>query len=247
MRKSRNVIVLSVLFLFLGSYVLLAQDSQHATDLLFEEKTFDFGEIKEADGPVHHEFSVRNVGKQPLAISRINGSCGCMKFEYPKEPIRPGERRKIKLIYDPAYRQGFFNKRFVVMTSGNNDYTYAWVKGTVIPCKHPVQEKYAYDYGEDLWMNFKVMLFGSMAIGDEKSMTLKFTNDGPKNMHLTFTIVGGNTDIRFTNPGLLKPDEESEMVVTYRYSGKFPLETKLFPVVNGKRLALPLTITCFQK
>lgn len=237
-----KITVSSVLFLLFSSFPLLAQEPRASKILQFEERVFDFGEIEEQDGIVSHEFTFRNTGTEMVYINGMSTGCGCVQYEFPKEPVRPGASGKVKVSYDPAYRPGFFSKEVVVLSNGNTNYNRIWVKGTVIPCRHPVEENYPYDYGSGLWMNFKVMLFGTMDEGDTKMMNLQFANDTDKDMRLFFVVIGGNTDIKFTSPQTLKAGGEGVMPVTYHYSGRFPAITRVYPVINGTPSATPLTV-----
>ena len=52
---------------------------------------------------------------------------------------------------------------------------------------------------------------------------------------------------RFSDPLLprqVKAREEGVMPVEYQYSGSFPTETRVYPVINGRALMKPLKITC---
>jgi len=46
------------------------------TSISYPETEFDFGEIEEGE-KVTHEFKFKNTGKEPLVISKAQGSCGC--------------------------------------------------------------------------------------------------------------------------------------------------------------------------
>lgn len=221
---------------------ILPQEPQFSEELQFEERTFNFGEIKEEDGIVSHIFKFRNRGKKALHISSISVGCGCVQYEFPKEPIAPGAMGEVKVSYNPAYRPGFFSKEIVVLSNNNSFYSRIWIKGTVIPGRHPVEENYPYNYGNGLWMNFKVMAFGRMEKGSKKVMKLKFANDTDKDMQLFFVVVGGNTDIKFTSPHLLKAHEEGVMPIAYEYTGNYSAVTKVYPVINGKPTSTPLII-----
>lgn len=237
--------VLSVFF-FLFSIFVYAQEPELSRNIQFKERVFDFGEIKEEDGIVFHEFVFENIGSGIVHINGISTGCGCVQYEFPKEPIRPGASGKVRVGYNPAYRPGFFSKEVVVLSNNNANYNRIWVKGTVLPCKHPVSENYPYEYGEGLWMGFEVMSFGTIGKGKEKTMKLEFANDTDKDMQLMFVVVGGNTDIKFTGSRTLKAREEAVMPVTYQYSGKFPAETRIYVVVDGKVLTKPLKVTCVK-
>ena len=78
-------------------------------------------------------------------------------------------------------------------------------------------------------------------------MKLKYANDTDKDMQLMFVVVGGNTDIKFISPHLVKPHEEGIMPITYQNSGQFDAETNIYPVVNGKVLAKPLKVTYIKR
>lgn len=54
-------------------------------------------------------FALTNTGNTLLVVQDIVTSCGCTKVEYSKEPVRPGETRKVKVIYE-AEESGYFNK-----------------------------------------------------------------------------------------------------------------------------------------
>lgn len=211
--------------------------------LVFDDAVYDFGVVDEAKGMVSHRFEFVNRGDVPLVISRVNSSCGCATADFTRKPVRSGEKGYVEVTFDPAYRSGFFNKRVAVLTENGKCYSHVWIKGVVKPCVHPIEERYAYCYGADLWMNFKVMPFGTIALNEAKSMILKLANNSKLPMCLTFEMDVENPDISFDNPGRLAPGEEYEMMVVCRNSGRYGAVTKLYPLVNGNRLEQPLTIT----
>lgn len=107
----------------------------------FEVTTHDFGNIREADGPVSYDFEFSNTGDEPLVIISANASCGCTKPEVPKKPVAPGKSSKIKITYLPTGRPGEFNKTVRVRTNANRPYKQINLKitGVVIP-SNDVQE-----------------------------------------------------------------------------------------------------------
>ena len=224
-----------ILICCINLYLVASYAQTLSDELVFEERVFDFGEIKEENGLVSHEFEFKNVSQKVISINGVTSGCGCVQFEFPKEPLRPNATGKVKVTYNPAYRPGFFSKEVVVLSNNNANYNRIWVKGTVIPCKHPVSENYPYEYGSGLWMNFEVMAFGTIGKGGTKTMKLKYVND---------VVIGGNTDLKFTSPCQVKAREEGVMPVEYQYSGSFPTETRVYPVINGRALMKPLKITC---
>lgn len=217
-----------------------------STTLVSTEKVFNFGEIKEKEGKVSHSFIFQNRGKSPIAFENVATRCGCVEFEYSKEPIKPGESRKLTVTYNPAYRPGFFSKEIVVLSNNRQNYMRIWIKGDVISCEHPIEENYPYDFGNGLWMNLKVIAFGTMKNGMAKTMKLRYANTTEKDIKLNFVVVGGNTDVKFTSPGWVKAKKQGEMLVTYQCSENLSSvkETHVYPIINQRALSQPILVTC---
>lgn len=220
-----------------------------STVFVSTERVFDFGQIEEKDGKVSHTFIFQNKGETRVAMENVATGCSCVEFEYSKEPVNPGESRELTVTYNPAYRPGFFSKEIVVLSNNRQNYTRIWIKGSVIPEQHPIEENYPYNFGSGLWMNLKVLAFGTMRKGDTKTVKLKYGNDTDKEINLTFVVIGGNTDIKFTSPRLVKAHEQGEMLVTYQCSENFSgmKRTHVYPVINNRALSLPLVVTCVEK
>ena len=71
--------------------------AQEPSPLRFSETEWDFGTIREEDGPVTHVFNFTNNGIVPIAIDRVNASCGCTSPQYPRSLVEPGGRAEIKV------------------------------------------------------------------------------------------------------------------------------------------------------
>lgn len=86
------------------------------TTLKFNEKSYDFGTIKQ-DTKNEHIFNFTNTGDNPLIISSAKGSCGCTVPQYPTEPIAPGEKGEIKVVFSSGKKKG--NQRKTVTLNAN--------------------------------------------------------------------------------------------------------------------------------
>ncbi|RYY33547.1 MAG: DUF1573 domain-containing protein [Sphingobacteriaceae bacterium] len=86
-----------------------AVDSASAPVIEFAVQTYDFGKIKEGD-KVNFDYEFTNTGKSPLVISNAMASCGCTVPEWPKTPVKPGEKGKIKVTFDSANKTGLQDK-----------------------------------------------------------------------------------------------------------------------------------------
>lgn len=132
----KKVTFFTFLILTTLSLTLLAQPK-----IELVETTYDFGQVKEEDGPIMHEFEFVNVGDAPLIISHVKASCGCTTPNWTKDPVAPGERGYVRAQYNPMNRPGNFSKSLRINTNGQPPVTYAYIKGSVIPRVKTIEEK----------------------------------------------------------------------------------------------------------
>jgi opacity protein-like surface antigen len=107
----------------------------NAPEITFESETIDYGTIDYASNGVR-EFKFTNTGKTPLIISGAAGSCGCTTPEWPREEIKPGETRVIKVKYD-TNRVGSFEKNITVTSNAKTPNKVLRIKGMVNPNPNP--------------------------------------------------------------------------------------------------------------
>ena len=96
----------------------------------FENQVIDYGEIAmNSDG--NRVFKFTNVGKSPLIISNVKGSCGCTVPTKPEEPIMPGDSGEIKVKY-ATNRVGPFSKTVTITSNAYEPTVVLRVKGRVL-------------------------------------------------------------------------------------------------------------------
>lgn len=79
--------------------------------LVFDEPTYDFGDVERRGGDLVREFVFRNEGSAPLVLLRVLTSCSCIKASYSKRPVPPGGREVVRITYEPHKSEpGVFNK-----------------------------------------------------------------------------------------------------------------------------------------
>lgn len=101
--------------------------------ITFTEKSHNFGIIKEDGGPVSYEFQFVNDGDGNLIVYEATAQCGCTKPEYPKSPVAPGKKGKIKVTYNPIGRPGPFEKTVTVKTNAKGGKARLKISGNVTP------------------------------------------------------------------------------------------------------------------
>ena len=128
--------VLTLLFIGLLAQGVLGQTKEEILKdftgpvFEFETEVIDYGEI-EANSDGNRVFNFKNVGKSPLIISQVKGSCGCTVPTKPEEPIMPGETGEIKVKY-ATNRIGPFSKTVTITSNAYEDTKVLRIKGRVL-------------------------------------------------------------------------------------------------------------------
>ena len=78
----------------------------------------DFGKISEGE-KISFTFPYTNSGKGGLIINSASASCGCTVPSYSKEPLLPGEKGKIEILFDSNGRLGVQHKTIAIRTNGS--------------------------------------------------------------------------------------------------------------------------------
>ena len=125
--------ILFVFELFLLTAGIASAQEKSAVIVVEGDVTFDFGDIKEADGPVTHVFKIKNTGEVPLVVTKVVASCGCTSPDWTKEPIAPGKNGEIKVTFDPTGRPNTFAKTISIYSNGKTGSYLLTIKGNVIP------------------------------------------------------------------------------------------------------------------
>lgn len=121
------------LLIIIGSG-LKAQDTKKikGPKIVFETEIMDYGVIPHnSDGK--RDFHFTNMGDEPLLISHVWSSCGCLVARWPKQVIAPGEKGIINAHY-ATERVGKFEKTLTVECNDPNRPSIALrIKGQVQP------------------------------------------------------------------------------------------------------------------
>ncbi len=93
---------------------------------------YDFGTIREIDGPKTGAVTFVNKGKEATIINSVRPSCGCTGASYTDGLIEPGDTATVTFTYNPVGRPGRFEKTVKVYTGEANDLMTIRISGTVI-------------------------------------------------------------------------------------------------------------------
>lgn len=222
---------IGILILFFS--ISLLSFSQKAA-IKFEKLSHDFGKITEEGGNATYVFSFTNVGNSPLVISNVQASCGCTTPTWTKEPIEPGKKGSITVIYNPLGRPGAFTKSITVHSNAMDEQVVLMIKGDVTPkgTEIPVSIK-----AGDLRLKTKTIQLNNIDKNKSQTRELEVENIGKENLkvitenlpaHLTATVL----------PQVLKPNESGKIIITFNASKAIqwgPSADDIYIVINGQR------------
>ena len=83
-------IILATILAVVGLFVFATEAKE--AEIKFEKTSHNFGTFSESNSKVTCTFKFTNIGDNLLVIHQAIASCGCTVPQYPKEPIKPGER-----------------------------------------------------------------------------------------------------------------------------------------------------------
>ncbi|MDH5367449.1 MAG: DUF1573 domain-containing protein [Cyclobacteriaceae bacterium] len=130
-----------VAFIF-GTFVVFGAWAQEATTvepakgpiISFEEATFDFGDITQGD-KVEHVFNFENTGIEPLIITNVQTTCGCTAPEWPRDPVIPGQKSSIKVVFNSTGKSGRQNKVITILSNSASPSNQITITTNVLPKK----------------------------------------------------------------------------------------------------------------
>jgi len=98
----------------------------------FDKTEHDFGTIDEGD-KVETVFTFTNNGEADLLITGAKGSCGCTVPDYPKTPVKPGEKGTMKVSFSSIGKKGMQNKTVTISANTKSGTEQLTIKADVIP------------------------------------------------------------------------------------------------------------------
>src|SRR5690242_20400174 len=97
----KKYLFLIVVFALAGNAFAQHASSTSGPVVTFEKATHDFGDINQGD-KVEQTFKFTNTGTEPLLITNVNVQCGCTTPSWPREPIAPGAKGEIVVVFNSA-------------------------------------------------------------------------------------------------------------------------------------------------
>ncbi|MDO4190467.1 MAG: DUF1573 domain-containing protein [Bacteroidales bacterium] len=238
-----------IMLMTMATLFSLALVAQNAVSVQFDEKSHDFGTLKEEQGKATTVFTFVNTSSIPVSLKNVRASCGCTTPNWSKAPVAPGAKGEITVTYNTTGRPGSFSKSITV-TVGTDDETITEslrITGKVTPRPKTPEETYPHKYGE-LRAREDVVDYGSMFKGNSQERAWEIYNTTGKAHTITFTNVPAHITV-VTPKVTAKPNEASKVVFKYnsaKSKNYYKISDKITVLVDGKA-AGTLTISATLK
>ena len=214
----------------------------------FDKTVHDFGDISVNDGPVTCTFTVKNIGKDPIAIYEVVTSCGCTDAQWTREPIQPGKTGTITGTYKNEDGPVPFDKTLTVYIAGVGKPVILRMRGLVHEKKKPLSELFgAVKLGSMglKSLNYKV---SNVLQGESSSDEVKIANLGKQPMKVAFTDVSPNLTVEVV-PATVPAGETAALRFSVKADpalwGKHVYSAT--PVINGAKASKPITVTALTR
>lgn len=228
------------MFMLLTFCALNAEAQRSA--LKFDAEEWNFGPIREADGPVTHEFRFVNSGAGPVAIVGAAASCGCTVPRFSREPVMPGGTGTVGVTFDPANRTGAFRKSVTLYTSEARNSVSLYIEGTIEPRERSDEERYPIAAADGVRFDTNYHAFGYVRHGRTLQGAVSCINTSHAPVRLRVVPRTQSGFLTIDAPDRLAPREQA--AVNFRYaipaaSGRYgALCDELLVEVNGKPAAV---------
>lgn len=215
----------------------LAVVAQNKVSVQFDEKSHDFGTLKEEQGKATTVFTFVNTSSIPVSLKNVRASCGCTTPNWSKAPVSPGAKGEITVTYNTTGRPGSFSKS-VTVTVGTDDETITEslrITGKVTPRPKTPEETYPFKYGE-IRAREDMVDFGSMFKNGVQERGWELFNTTGKVHTITFTNIPSH--ITITTPKVIaKPNEAAKVNFKYNSSKSknyYVTTDKITVLIDGK-------------
>ncbi|MGM9742053.1 MAG: DUF1573 domain-containing protein [Candidatus Cryptobacteroides sp.] len=212
----------------------------------FDRTVWDFGEVKQDQGPLTCSFNVKNLSGDPIVIYNVVSSCGCTGVKWTREPIMAGGTGRITATYSNDEGPYPFDKNLTAYISGIKKPVILRLRGIVLAKKVSNAELYPLRKGP-MGLRKTDIKLGNMSQGSQRGDWMSIANLGDSPMNVTFADVTPGMEIA-VSPNPVPAGETARM--TYVVTADRTKWGKNYyyasPVVNGRKYS-PLGIWTFTK
>ncbi len=214
----------------------------------FDRTVHDFGDVSVDDGPLSCTFTVKNIGKEPIAIYEVVTSCGCTDANWTREPLQPGKTGTISATYKNEDGPVPFDKTLTVYIAGVSKPVILRLRGVVHEKKKSIAELYGVEKLGNLGLKGLHYKVSNVLQGESSSDEAKVANLGKQPLKVTFTDISPNLTVTVV-PETIPAGETAALRFSVKADpslwGRHTYSAT--PVLNGKKASKPLTVTALTR
>ena len=214
----------------------------------FDKTVHDFGDISVNDGPVTCTFTVKNIGKEPIAIYEVVTSSGCTDAQWTREPLQPGKTGAISATYKNEDGPVPFDKTLTVYIAGVGKPVILRLRGIVHEKKKSVAELFGAVRLGSMGLKSLDYKVPNILQGESSSDEIKIANLGNKPMKVTFADVSPNLTVS-VDPATVPAGETAALRFSVKADpalwGKHVYRAT--PVIDGVKAGKPITVTALTR
>jgi hypothetical protein len=222
MREFLAVVMLCAVQLLSAQIRIIPQDklleaqpkAVENSPLRFVTEDVSFGTIDEMSGVWQGSTTLVNRGAEPIAITQIKSTCGCLRAELPKRVLAPSESVKVALKYYPRGHAGRVSQRVLLYTNGSAEQPSAilHLRG-VVTASADRSDDYPYCRGTLRLRQERVVFDGE----GQQVLRIACMNGGSSELRpMVDTLLTSKVLRVWFEPSILAPKQEGDMMVEYR-------------------------------
>lgn len=97
-----------------------------------EKRGINLGDVYRSDEGRSFTFTGVNTGTAPLVLTYVHPSCNCVRLQYPREPIAPGDTLRIRGSFNPhGLSDGPFRRDIIVRSNATESKIRLLITGTI--------------------------------------------------------------------------------------------------------------------
>ena len=174
-----------------------------AGEVVFSSGKYDFGFLREDNGPATGKVSMVNVGPGPTFIRNVRTTCGCTDATFTEGMIEEGDSAIISFTYDPERRVGAFDKSVKVFVGQDNKMHVIRITGTVIASRRTLETEYPDSVG-DLRLSSRLIDAGQLRDGESRNYFVHLYNPTDRSLRPTADCGSGAVSVAI-EPAVLEP------------------------------------------
>ena len=110
----------------------MSDNKTYKGHLFIEEPRQSFGHVyRDVVNEVCCSYKLKNTGKKPIVINKIEASCGCMHTDLTSKVIFPGKEQILTIKLNTKSQYGYINKSVFINSDSDNPLFIVRIQGDI--------------------------------------------------------------------------------------------------------------------